>query len=423
MSDSKPKAVQQPEQTNRYPRWLSHLQSRSKRLKYATLPYLLLISIVLLSGKSIHLNDTQAEQHGALLSLDDFKAGADAFDAQQQQHAGATLFQGVQTPAAQTAQARETGNLLGVPSGVVALQQPDMDLLAKIQTIRDNAAYSPRLREWLAAHPDNVSLAQDAGPSITAGDIIAFLVLTGGTYVLLTIAHLVAYEYKPWWERSKLFRLYCFLAGCWAVGFIIFVELFNPYHDSWDYLHMFSVALVPPVFIGIAMYLYLKFISGELQNSLKHNHLTEEASVIARSIPEVRVAATPEEVIEESYKKTRSNSSRNFLITIILICMWAGYGYITGKFELGQQERLNQSMLITFLSIASVWGWDVLGIRRGELKMDDFKKQFSGLTSEYLLQLRTRGDKFPDEAHRAIEEIFAERGEHLPAKPKTPVRC
>jgi hypothetical protein len=108
--------------------------------------------------------------------------------------------------------------------------------------------------------------------------------------------------------------------------------------------------------------------TSELQNSLKHNHLTNEASVIARVILEKRGAAIPEpipeEVIEENHKKLRSNSNRNFLITIILICMWAGYGYITGEFEPGQEKRLNQSILITFLLIASVWGWDVLGKKR-----------------------------------------------------------
>ena len=53
--------------------------------------------------------------------------------------------------------------------------------------------------------------------------------------------------------------------------------------------------------------------------------------------------------------------------------------------------------------------------------MNNFKKQFSDLNSEYLLQLRARGDELSDEAHRAIEEIFAERGEHLPAKPQAPI--
>lgn len=53
--------------------------------------------------------------------------------------------------------------------------------------------------------------------------------------------------------------------------------------------------------------------------------------------------------------------------------------------------------------------------------MTDFKQQFANLTSEYLLQLRARGDELSDEAHHAIEEIFAERGERLPEKPTKPI--
>ena len=53
--------------------------------------------------------------------------------------------------------------------------------------------------------------------------------------------------------------------------------------------------------------------------------------------------------------------------------------------------------------------------------MNGFNKQFSDWTSEHLLQLRARGDELSDDAHQAIEEIFAERGEHLPVKPKTPI--
>jgi hypothetical protein len=53
--------------------------------------------------------------------------------------------------------------------------------------------------------------------------------------------------------------------------------------------------------------------------------------------------------------------------------------------------------------------------------MNDFKVQFSDLTSAYLLQLRARNDDLSDDAHRAIEAIFAERQEYLPAKPKTAI--
>lgn len=53
--------------------------------------------------------------------------------------------------------------------------------------------------------------------------------------------------------------------------------------------------------------------------------------------------------------------------------------------------------------------------------MDNFKQQFADLTSEHLLRLRARGDGLSDEAHRAIEDIFVERGERLPPRPKTPI--
>lgn len=108
--------------------------------------------------------------------------------------------------------------------------------------------------------------------------------------------------------------------------------------------------------------------TNELQNSIMYNHLTEEASAIARTILEKRGAfipeAIPEDVLEERHKKVRGNSNRSFLLTIVALCVWAGYGYITGQFEPGQEKRLNSSMLITFLSIASIWGWDVLGRKK-----------------------------------------------------------
>src|SRR5437867_1278575 len=105
--------------------------------------------------------------------------------------------------------------------------------------------------------------------------------------------------------------------------------------------------------------------TAELQHSLKFNRLTEEAAVVARAILERRGAsipeAVPEEVMEESFRKARSNSNRSLLITLVLLMFWAVYGYVTGQFEPGQQERLNQSMKITGLLIASVWGWGAFG--------------------------------------------------------------
>ena len=147
-----------PDQNKHYPQWLNHLRSTSGRLKYAFLPFLLLMSIVLLENGTSALNYIR-------------------------------------------------------------------------------------------------------------GTIVAFFVLTGGTYALLTATHLVAYEYKPWRERSKIFRLYIFLACCWSVGVVVYVALFDPYgYSNWsymradDYIHLFSVMLIPPTFVGIALYTYRKYI-------------------------------------------------------------------------------------------------------------------------------------------------------------------
>lgn len=49
--------------------------------------------------------------------------------------------------------------------------------------------------------------------------------------------------------------------------------------------------------------------------------------------------------------------------------------------------------------------------------MSHYKKTFANYTSEHLLEKRALGSDLADEAHRAIEEIFAERGEYLPPIP------
>jgi hypothetical protein len=53
--------------------------------------------------------------------------------------------------------------------------------------------------------------------------------------------------------------------------------------------------------------------------------------------------------------------------------------------------------------------------------MNTYKEMFADYASEDLLQKRALGDELADAAHSAIEEIFAERGEHLPPRPAKPV--
>lgn len=53
--------------------------------------------------------------------------------------------------------------------------------------------------------------------------------------------------------------------------------------------------------------------------------------------------------------------------------------------------------------------------------MNAYKQQFRNLSSEYLLQRRAMGSELADDAHAAIEEIFAERCERLPPRPSAPI--
>lgn len=53
--------------------------------------------------------------------------------------------------------------------------------------------------------------------------------------------------------------------------------------------------------------------------------------------------------------------------------------------------------------------------------MNDYKANFQNFSSEYLIQKRALGSELADAAHRAIEEIFKERGETLPPRPSKPI--
>lgn len=48
--------------------------------------------------------------------------------------------------------------------------------------------------------------------------------------------------------------------------------------------------------------------------------------------------------------------------------------------------------------------------------MSALKDYYSQYRSEYLLERRALGAELSDEAHRAIEQVFEERGEHLPLR-------
>lgn len=55
------------------------------------------------------------------------------------------------------------------------------------------------------------------------------------------------------------------------------------------------------------------------------------------------------------------------------------------------------------------------------MNKSELKSQYDEYTSEYLLQLRARGDGLSDVVHTVIEEIIESRGESVPPRPKSPV--
>lgn len=96
---------------------------------------------------------------------------------------------------------------------------------------------------------------------------LGFLVMTTLAFALLTLVHKAASMYKPWSMLSKPFRMYWFFSACWVFAVTLFVMVFDPYQiGGWgemgtdEYSHMFSIAFVIPIFIGLAFSVYQKYV-------------------------------------------------------------------------------------------------------------------------------------------------------------------
>ena len=86
-------------------------------------------------------------------------------------------------------------------------------------------------------------------------------------FVLLTLVHTAASMYKPWCMLSKPFRMYWFFSACWVFAVTLFVMVFDPYKvgglsemGTDQYSHMFSIAFVIPIFIGLSFYVYQRYV-------------------------------------------------------------------------------------------------------------------------------------------------------------------
>lgn len=94
-----------------------------------------------------------------------------------------------------------------------------------------------------------------------------FLVMAALAFALLTLVHTAASMYKPWSMLSKPFRMYWFFSACWVFAVTLFVMVFDPYKvgglsemGSNEYWHMLSIAFVIPIFIGLAFYVYQRYV-------------------------------------------------------------------------------------------------------------------------------------------------------------------
>lgn len=72
---------------------------------------------------------------------------------------------------------------------------------------------------------------------------------------------------RRWQGRSKAFRAWAFGSFFWAVGTLLFVWLAEPYGrwmDKEEFWHMFSVMIVPPLFLGAVWFGYKRFVDLEV---------------------------------------------------------------------------------------------------------------------------------------------------------------
>lgn len=69
----------------------------------------------------------------------------------------------------------------------------------------------------------------------------------------------------PWSQRSKLFRVYCFLSACWLLFALVYYWFFAPY-GAWRYMDgddktrlLFMVFGIPAL-VGVAIYIYRRYV-------------------------------------------------------------------------------------------------------------------------------------------------------------------
>lgn len=99
------------------------------------------------------------------------------------------------------------------------------------------------------------------------GALVLTLLLALGLFIVLSTVNLVAADFKPWRERSKLFRLYWFGVGSWFAFFSLVAAILDPFRYGWvgyweaeEAFHFFGLTILIPGLIGVLMYTYQRFV-------------------------------------------------------------------------------------------------------------------------------------------------------------------
>ena len=87
--------------------------------------------------------------------------------------------------------------------------------------------------------------------------------------VAATIAiAVIVFVARRWRRKSKAFRVWVFGSFFWAVGTLLYIWLVEPYGSRMnddEVWHMFSVMIVPPLFLGAVWFGYKRFVDLQVK--------------------------------------------------------------------------------------------------------------------------------------------------------------
>ncbi len=257
-----------------YPSWLRHLQSAKKRMFYAMLPCIALLIFVDLNGEAPRAPSVTPpaapDRAGGYDYLADVATlrglPVSAPTAVPLKPTPPVTAPPPSQPAPPVTAPRPSSDVDAVFNEVMGQRGPNAASAARVQqALGDAEGKKPEEKYDYLALLDRARAAERRGES---GQIVLrFLVMAALAFALLTLVHTAASMYKPWSMLSKPFRMYWFFSACWVFAVTLFVMVFDPYKigglsemGTDQYSHMFSIAFVIPIFIGLSFYVYQRYV-------------------------------------------------------------------------------------------------------------------------------------------------------------------